>query len=322
MINKVKNFLILNNIRNKKILVAISGGPDSVFLLYALNSLKNEFELKLEAGYVNHGIRSKNENLLDYSLIKDYCLKLDVKLYKKDFETGEILKLVKLKKSSSEAISRDLRYSFFNSIISKEHLIALGHNRDDQVETQIMRFFQGSSYEGLIGIKSIRDNLIRPLLDIDKTDILSYLDQNSIPYNIDKTNNELDYLRNKIRNSLIPLIKDVFPSYKSALLNLENEIDDITSFVNNNRKILLWKATDNSYVTNYSKFISLPEIFRREEIFNIFDKTYRGETNSYRLPKRFLKPLHKDIFKNGEIILEGHGFRLIRKSELLIWSHF
>ncbi len=322
MINNVKNFLTSNNIRNKKILIAISGGPDSVLLLYVLNSLKKEFNLILEAGYVNHGIRSVNENLQDYNLIKDHCFKLDVKLHKKDIESGEVLRLSKSKKSSIEAIARELRYSFFNSIISNDDLIALGHNRDDQVETQIMRFFQGSSYEGLMGIKSIRDNLIRPILNIDKIDILSYLNNNSIQYNIDKTNNELDYLRNKVRNSLIPIIKDVFPSYKSALLNIEKNIDDITRIVQHNKKILIWEPTGHSFVSNYMEFISLPVMFRKEEIFNLFDKTYRGDISSYRLPNRFLKPLEKDFFKNSEIILEGHGFRLTRKAELLIWSHF
>jgi len=320
LINSIRNYLIDNKIFNKNILVALSGGPDSVSLLFLLNSVKEEFSINLSAAYVNHGLRSKEENLVDYDIVKEHCSNLGVKLHVKIFKQGEILEISKERRNSIESVSRELRYNFFNQLVAKDDLIAVAHNRDDQIETQIMRFFQGSSYEGLIGIKSERGNIIRPLINIEKSYLLSYLNSERIKFALDKTNSENDYLRNKIRNILIPTIEEVFPSFRNSLSKLEGKLLDLNQFINLKSKDLEWTNISGSWVTSYNDFLNLSYLERENEIYRVFDKTFHGDIPSYRLPNRFLKPIRKLNFKNNEIILEGHGIQFYRNKEHLIWT--
>ncbi|MGL1891935.1 MAG: tRNA lysidine(34) synthetase TilS [Spirochaetaceae bacterium] len=320
MINNIINYLENNSINNKKIIVAVSGGPDSICLLYLLFNVKEKFNINIEAAYVSHGIRSNEENLEDYKLIQKHCDLLNIKLHIQNIPYGEIQQTAKSLKKSIEVVARDIRYSFFKTLTKHNDLIAVGHNRDDQIETQLMRIFQGSSIDGLLGIKHSRDNIIRPLINVDKSKILQYLDENKIAYLIDKSNLELDYLRNKIRISLIPQIKEIFPGYKKGLENFSLELKRYKDVVDDIYTPLVWFKKNSCFETNFSQFEKLPFIKRKDEVYKIFNISYLGEYKSLRLPKRFLLSLNKSSFKDNEIILEGHGIRLFRASDKLIWT--
>lgn len=320
MISYVKNYLDLYEITNCKIIVGLSGGPDSVCLLSLLSELRQEYNIIVEAAYVNHGIRPDCDNIKDFELVKILCLFLGIKLHYKNIPHHKIEDESALLNSSVEAVARDYRYSFFNTLACNKDLIAIGHNRDDQAETQIMRFFQGSSIEGLLGIKERRENIIRPLINVDKSDIIKYLNLNGIDYRIDYTNNQLDYLRNSIRHKMVPVISDIFPTYKKALKKIENELVEYKSIVDNIYKPLVWDFSEQRNTVKYCDFINLPLIKRREEIYRLFDRSFQGITKGFRLPQRFLSPLSKEEFKNGEIILEGYDFKLVRNHNLLIWE--
>lgn len=322
MTDTVKRFLKNNNIHSRKIIVAVSGGPDSVFLLKILSDLRKKLSLDLMCAYVNHGIRSYEENQKDYLLVSRLCTCLKIELKVKVFPQGYLENKSKQEKTSLEAAARECRYKFFNELADETSLIAVAHNRDDQIETQIMRFFQGSSYEGLLGIRSLRDNIIRPIISLEKSDILEYLKTNNISYNIDTTNNDSDFLRNKVRNQLIPAINEIFPAYKKSLYKYELELLSIKDYLEARVVDLNWTFDNNIYYASYDQFISLSLLERKREIFRIFDLSYSGDKQSYRLPSRFLKPLEKELFKNKEIVLEGHGFRLVRNNTMLQWEPF
>lgn len=315
----VRDYLKKNGIHNTKVIVAVSGGPDSIALLSILDSVKLDFFIDLEAAYLDHGIRNENENKSDYTLIKTLCEELNIKLHVKNIGYGIIESEAEQHKLSVEAIARRERYSFFNSLYNSQYFIALGHNRDDQIETQIMRFFQGSSVDGLTGIKDFRENIIRPLISAPKKEIYSYLSEHNIKYNVDSTNLSNVYLRNRVRNELLPIVKNIFPGYDRALSNIENNLYQLKTLVDGAYHDIGWINEENNYYTNYNEFIELPCYLREKEIFNIFDKTYDGVIKDFRLPRRFLKPLSKNSFKNNELILKGYGFILKRVGSRLVW---
>ena len=317
MIHKVEDYIKSKDLKGKKVLVAVSGGPDSIFLLYILWKLKEKYSLILRAAYVNHGIRSNFENNKDLELISNLCNKLGIVLCVKTISQGSIKESLNNMDGSIESIARDIRYRYFYSIADKDEFIAIAHNRDDQIETQIMRFFQGS-ITGLRGIKQERDMIIRPILGIDKNEIINYLNNNKINYNIDKTNNENEYLRNRIRNILVPEIKSIFPGYKQGLNNIRDDINLLLGSIKQNK--LNWDNNEDLFSVEYDRFLELSVFEKRTEIYRLFNKCYTGGTISFRLPKRFLLPLGKTSFKKNKIILDGYGFRLLRDGNRIIWG--
>ena len=220
---KLRKYVQENNLLDKddKILIAFSGGPDSVFLFYCLNSLKEEFNLKIELVYVNHNLRDDVE--LDISFVKEFSQKHNLKFYIKEID---IQKLMKDHKLSEEEAGRYGRYKVFSDIMKENGLdkTATGHNMDDNVETFIFRMLRGTALNGLKGIPVKRGDIIRPILDFKKEEIVKILDGSREEYRIDSTNLETKYTRNKIRNLIFPLFNEINPLFKEKILNLINEI--------------------------------------------------------------------------------------------------
>ena len=209
--------------KNDKILIAFSGGPDSVFLFYLLNYLKSEYNLELALMYVNHNLRSDVDN--DLNFVKDFSKKNDVKLY---IESVDVNSHSKKMKKSIELAARELRYEVLEKVFQKEGFtkIATGHNLDDNVETFIFRLLRGTSIRGLKGIPRVRENIIRPILQFEKKIIVNFLEELNQKFIIDYTNNEIDYTRNFIRNEVFPKFIQVNPRFKDKINNLILEIND------------------------------------------------------------------------------------------------
>ena len=209
--------------KNDKILIAFSGGPDSVFLFYLLNYLKSEYNLELALMYVNHNLRSDVDN--DLNFVKDFSKKNDVKLY---IESVDVNSHSKKMKKSIELAARELRYEALEKVFQKEGFtkIATGHNLDDNVETFIFRLLRGTSIRGLKGIPRVRKNIIRPILQFEKKNIVNFLEELNQKFIIDYTNNEIDYTRNFIRNEVFPKFIQINPRFKDKINNLILEIND------------------------------------------------------------------------------------------------
>lgn len=212
----VNKFNMLN--KSDRVLISVSGGPDSTFLTYFLYYLKSHMDLKLFAFHLDHMTRD-GQSQKDAIFVENLCKKLNIKLFKKKLDVGKWCKKNKL---TFQEGARKLRMKMLLEI-SREHdidKIALGHNADDNLETFFMRLIRGTGVRGLGAIKPAAGKFIRPLIGTFRKDIIKFLDENSLPYCIDRTNLEDIYFRNKIRNVLIPFIKENFSkNFEPRIIN-------------------------------------------------------------------------------------------------------
>lgn len=202
MLNKLRSFvkrygLILPGDR---VTVALSGGKDSVALLFALYLLKDEWSISLEAAHFNHHLRSE-ESDRDECFVGDLCGRFDISL-----TVGE--EWVKPGEKGLEAAAREARYAFFHGLPGK---IATAHTADDNAETVLLRMVRGTGLKGLGAIAPKNGNIIRPMLSITREEIEAFLDQYSLPHVEDSSNGEDDFLRNRIRHSVMPLLRQENP---------------------------------------------------------------------------------------------------------------
>ncbi|MBB5226365.1 tRNA lysidine(34) synthetase TilS [Treponema ruminis] len=198
--------------------IAVSGGADSISLLLSLASIFDSSFLRVIT--LDHGIRSEEESGGDVDFVRNLCGKLGIRLYIEKIEHGKIEGLAKKSSESVEGLARKLRYEAFESFIQNENLLALclAHNQNDQCETLLMRFLQGSGCEGMGGIEYVRGKYIRPMLEISRSEIESYLSLKNQSWRTDATNSDTHYLRNRVRNILVPLLDENFPGWQKAVL--------------------------------------------------------------------------------------------------------
>jgi len=189
-------------------LVAVSGGPDSVALLHSLNLLKDKLGIEIVVGHVNHQLR-KEESDKDQEFVKNLSEKLNLKFLSKSVD---VQKTAEKGKMSIEECARKMRYAALESMAKKVKagIVAIGHTSDDQAETVLMRLIRGSGPSGLCGIPPRREKFIRPLIDIKREEIESFLKENLLEYRTDWSNFNMDYLRNRVRLKLLSLIKNEF----------------------------------------------------------------------------------------------------------------
>lgn len=189
--------------KNDCIIVGLSGGPDSVYLLHALAALRETHNLTLIAAHLNHETRKESD--ADEQFCRDLCAKLNVPFISKSLSQ---FSPTLAKKGSPEALWRVARRTFFASVAAEHgaEKIALGHHRDDQVETFFIRLIRGSSLAGLTCMKLQEGPYIRPLLSLSKADIVRALTAHSISYLQDSSNKSDAFLRNRIRNKAIPAL--------------------------------------------------------------------------------------------------------------------
>ncbi|MBM4129335.1 MAG: tRNA lysidine(34) synthetase TilS, partial [Nitrospira sp.] len=199
----------------ERVVIGLSGGPDSVCLLHILRALEDEFELDLLALYVNHGLRPK-ETPEEIKFCGSICGRLNVPFMTQSID---VYSYAKEKGLNKQQAARELRYMVFEGVASQQnaHRIALGHTADDQAETLLLRLFRGSGPTGLSAIPPVRGRIIRPLIDIERKEIERYLGEEGIDFIVDSSNLREEYLRNKIRHSLIPLLRDVNPGIIETL---------------------------------------------------------------------------------------------------------
>lgn len=195
-------------VHGDKILAALSGGADSVCLTHVLYILSDRLGIKLYACHLNHMIRGKDADS-DEAFCRAFTESLGIAFFSKK---ADVPAFAKERGISEELAGREIRYDYFNEIAEGNTipLIATAHNRNDNAETITMNFIRGSGSLGLCGIPCKRGNIIRPLLDVTRSEIEQYCSENKLAYVTDKTNAENVYTRNKIRLGLIPYITNDF----------------------------------------------------------------------------------------------------------------
>ena len=215
-INKEKLFS-----QEEKVLVALSGGADSVALLRILLSLG----YTCEAAHCNFRLRGEESNR-DEAFVRDLCQSLAVKLHITHFNTQSY---AVEKHISIEMAARELRYNWFSEVREQSNcsVIAVAHHQDDSVETMLLNLIRGTGINGLLGIRPRNGNIVRPLLCVNRSEIITYLKQIEQVYVTDSTNLQDEYTRNKIRLNLIPLMQSINPSIKESLARTSNYLNEV-----------------------------------------------------------------------------------------------
>lgn len=257
-----------NLIENKdKIVIGVSGGPDSITLLDALLKIKRKEKIKFEivVCHVNHLIRE--DAIEDENYVINYCKRNNIEYFVKRVKVKEVSKKEKI---GTEEAGRKVRYEFFNEILEKtnSNKIATAHNKNDNVETVLMNIIRGSGTSGLKGIEAKKGNLIRPLIEIERKEIEEYCNQNKLNPRIDRTNFENTYTRNKIRNMLIPYIKENFnPNILESINRLSELSKEEDAYLENKTKEeyeeILIENSLNSIILDLKKFNLLEKVIKK-----------------------------------------------------------
>lgn len=290
-----KHFPIL---KNQNIVVAVSGGVDSMVLFHLLRRLSLEIDLNLFVITVNHNIREKNESLEDVLLVKRYAEKYGIPFCVKEYEQGFITKQESIRKKGIEEAARFYRYSAileYSKVVNAD-CICFAHNKNDQLETILQYFFQGSILNG--GIPKKRDKIFRPLLEISRKEIEEYASENQIEYHTDYTNLENNYLRNKIRNQLVPQLNNLFPGWDSGVLSGNEKILNLSGLVETEIEKYNWTKCQNYLKFEKKQFLEMNKYLKIKLLYkgiSCFYKKYNKEDDFKRFPYSLLEKFVENL---------------------------
>lgn len=219
----IERFSLLEGV--KSVTVALSGGADSMALLYLFYELKERLNIKLYAAHFNHKIRGE-EAEKDEAFVKEQCEKLGIPIF---IGSADVPRFARDNKLSLELAARKLRYEFLNSVA--KGVIATAHTASDNLETMLFNLARGTAAKGLSGIPVKRDNIIRPIILCTREDVELYCEQNNIPFVTDSTNLSDEYSRNKLRLKAVPVLKELNTSAEGNALNAALSIGEDNDFI-------------------------------------------------------------------------------------------
>lgn len=241
------------------IIVALSGGADSVCLTELLGGLKEKINFKLSAIHYNHKLRGE-ESDADEKFVKIFCAKRNIKLWVGEKRAGEKIK--------SEEDARNLRYAFFEKILKEKRgsRVALAHQKNDLAETLLLNLLRGSGLRGVRSIPFSRKNFIRPLLCATREEIERYLSERNIPYQTDKSNYLSVYTRNIIRHTILPELRKINPRVIEALSGMAERADIdygiIEMLVSRELKNISSSKTSGKVTLDQGKYLKLGQGLR------------------------------------------------------------
>jgi len=321
---KAIKFIDENHLIEKgdKILIALSGGADSVFLLSFLFKFKNRFKIEVAAFHLNHKIRGKTA-VEDEKFCTEFCFKNKIEFTRisKDVKT-----YAKKMKESVEEAGREIRYRELNKAAKKMRCkkIATAHNSSDNVETVLLNLVKGTGVKGLAGIPIRRDNIIRPILCLGSEEIRKYLKANKIPFRVDESNLDSDYERNFLRNEIIPKLKQrLNPRLEEKISNTSKIISEINSFIDNNIEKIRKEVVksdgkvlriNSQKISNVDK--SLLSILLKTEIVNKFDSEISSETIFSLLDLLVSQKGRSIHLKENIIATKERGELVVRRSSI------
>ena len=279
MIEETQRFLSDNNIKNKCVLMALSGGVDSSVLFFILNKLKSEFNLNLKAIHLNHNWRGK-ESIEDLRFCETIAKKNECEFFSKTLDDS-------IKKT--EVSAREARYAFFEEALIRfnSDICFLAHNKNDNVETLLYRIAKGTGPSGLSSIPKIRKPYYRPILDVSRTEIENFASLHRIKFCTDKSNNDTKYKRNFIR-------KNIIPNFETINNNAVNAINSLIKLSSEQNELV------NDYILDIEK-----EIFDNTELCSagLFDASLKPlkEKKPIKRKERPVHPGENDPFIPKEI---------------------
>lgn len=271
MLNKVSQTIKKYNLleKNDKVLLGVSGGPDSMTLLVVLHALG----YNICVAHVNHGLRENA--ILDEKYVEKYCIDNEIPCFIKRINLKE-----NLNGMTTEEAGRKARYDFFEEICQKEkcNKIATAHNSNDNAETVIMNMIRGSGLTGLKGIEPKRENIVRPLIETSRQEIENFCEENNINPRHDESNDEATYTRNKVRLELIPYIRDNINSNVVTNINrMSNIIAEEERFISDiveeaYENIVITETLNKKVVCNLKLFNKLDIVVRKRLVLKLIIK--------------------------------------------------
>jgi len=267
--------------RGDKVLVAVSGGPDSVALLHALWSVRDELGISLHVAHLNHSFRGR-ESDLDAEYVRDLAANLSLDCTVEKIDVPQIQRSLRL---SPEEAARLVRYEFLERVAADVHAdrIALAHTADDQVETVLLNMLRGTGLDGLAGMPPVRGKVIRPLIAIRRSEVEGYVESAAADLHprVDITNLLPMYTRNRLRLELLPLLRREFnPEIDAAILRLVELAREDTAYLNMESKGALGRVTvsreEGAIALDPAGLMSYPVAIRRRLIREAV-RTVRGE---------------------------------------------
>ena len=280
VIDIIKKYNLINP--KEKIVVGVSGGPDSISLLNILNNIKNKLDFEIIAVHVNHQIREEAEE--DEKYVQRFCEKNQIKCYTKRID---VKKYANTYKMGLEEAGRKLRYQIFDEVLIEENAdkIATAHNKNDKAETIIMNILRGTGIRGLRGIEAKRENkYIRPLIECERKEIEQYCKDEKIEPRIDKTNFDNEYTRNKIRNVVLPYLKSQFNANIIETLNRLSEVaietdEFILKETEKEYKRILIDENEKNIILNLKEFNKEDSLIKKRIVIYTISKVLGNKQN-------------------------------------------
>lgn len=260
MFKKIEQYSTNHNLINQNdiVIIGLSGGPDSVFLLHVLNALRQKYNLTLIAAHLNHEWRDEAD--AEQELCRDIAGKLNISFIAKKMSSITTTSKKKYN-GSKEEFARNMRRQFLESVAHEHNAqrIALGHHAQDQQETFFIRLIRGTSLAGLSSMHAHHGLYIRPLLETNKSDILEWLKTNNITYASDSSNESSDYLRNRIRSTVLPALQQCDERWNNNFLTTLDRLQQDDALLNDiAQKTLnaLISTVDNKQVFDITQFMT------------------------------------------------------------------
>lgn len=294
---------IFKQYKKDKCIVGVSGGPDSMCLLAILP----HFTKKIIVAHINHGLRGKQSD-------EDEKF---VRLQAKKYNFPCFVKRVKIsKKSHIEEKGRDVRRKFFEYLLKKYKAkwIVTAHTQDDQLETIVFNFFRGSGIRGLAGMKVRNGHYLKPFLSISKKEILRYLKRHKIPYREDKTNKDIRFSRNLLRNKIFPLLQKINPSFKKTLLRNQRIFASLDNWIEGIAKNFLKKHQRGRIACLLKDYEKLDKALKSEVLQQAY-KTFSKDPNRLSFVKvEEIKKMFQKRIGRKKIICGRRGMFTLHKS--------
>ena len=240
-------------LKGKKLLLAVSGGIDSMVLM----RLCIEMKMDISVAHCNFSLRGDDSDADEY-FVKSQTDKLQIPIFIKKFDTK---KIAEKEKSSIQVVARNLRYEWFNTLLINNDYdyILTAHHLDDSLETFLINFTRGSGLNGLTGIPKQNVSIVRPLLPFSRTEIEIFANENKVEWREDSSNASGKYLRNKLRHDVIPMLKELNPSLLHSFENTISNLQQAQSLVDDASRIVYRKVVTD---TNFQKRINLTELIQ------------------------------------------------------------
>jgi tRNA(Ile)-lysidine synthase len=294
-----------------RVIVGVSGGPDSMCLLDVMNRIAQKGSLSIVVAHMNYGLRKKDADS-DQEIVVKYAQKNDLPC-----ETFQCQKGIK----ADEEHLRDMRYDFLMRVKEKygARRIAVGHNKNDQAETFLLHLLRGSGLDGLVGMRFVSNrDIIRPLLCVERDEIIAYCQKHDITYHIDHTNNILQYTRNRVRNELLPLLKKNYnPQIVTVLARTAETLAEDLQYINSTQNDFYKKNASGVIVFSKNTFLS-ESIAMQRRILLMVMKDVRGTTKDIEksMIDEMRKVIHSTKGKNQTFI--GKDLKMVVKGDKVI----